>query len=202
MPGGSGPNAQPTRVAPGPAGMAGAACTGAAPDGASTGADALGRGLTTPPLGGARLIAGGVGADGIGAGGIGGPKIELPHCAEPRLRQSTSAAMNKAACRIRQAPVSNPQRRHARHFDRNRGYFKPVHAVCHPLRPMLPRHARGASTRSKMPEALDLLKTRRSVKAMELAGPGPVRLRDRHHLNHRLARARPRQADALALHRI
>ena len=45
-----------------------------------------------------------------------------------------------------------------------------------------------------MPDALELLKTRRSVKPIELAGPGPTRGRDRHAADHRLARARPRQA--------
>jgi len=62
--------------------MTDAPCAGALPDGAVAGADAGGGELTTPPLGGARLIAGGGGTEGMGAGGIGGPKIELPHCAD------------------------------------------------------------------------------------------------------------------------
>jgi hypothetical protein len=63
-------------------------------------------GLVTPPLGGARLTAGG-GTDGIGAGGIGGPKIELPHCAEAGCGMA-SAQMHNAACKMRQAPAEIP----------------------------------------------------------------------------------------------
>ena len=45
-----------------------------------------------------------------------------------------------------------------------------------------------------MPDALDLLKTRRSVKPIEMTGPAPTRSRARHAADHRLARARSRQA--------
>ena len=53
-----------------------------------------------------------------------------------------------------------------------------------------------------MPEAFDLLKTRRSVKPIELTGPGPTAAELDTLLDRRLARARPRQADALAFHRV
>ena len=52
-----------------------------------------------------------------------------------------------------------------------------------------------------MPDALHLLKTRRSVKPMELTGPGPTKAGNRHPPRHRLSRARPRQARTLAVHR-
>ena len=86
--------------------MAGAPCAGAPPDGATLGPDACGGEPITPPPGGVRLIAGGVGTDGMGAGGIGGPKIELPHCADADCGIQ-SAQMTKAACITRQAPVES-----------------------------------------------------------------------------------------------
>ena len=51
-----------------------------------------------------------------------------------------------------------------------------------------------------MPDALELLKTRRSVKPIELAGPGPTRIRNRDASEDRLARARPWQTRPLAIH--
>ena len=84
------------------------ACTGVVLDGVSTEAGAFGPGLGTPPLGGARLMAGGVGTEGIDAGGIGGPKMELPHCAEAGCGIH-NAAMNMAARNFPQAPVESPK---------------------------------------------------------------------------------------------
>src|SRR5918999_1848357 len=86
--------------------MAGTLCPDALPDGAGGGA--FGGGLTTPPLGGARLIAGGGETEGIEAGGMGGPKIELPHCAEADCGIQ-SAQMKMAACKIRQEGVESPE---------------------------------------------------------------------------------------------
>ena len=53
-----------------------------------------------------------------------------------------------------------------------------------------------------MTDALELLKTRRSLKPVELVRPGPVRGRDRYAADRRLAGSRSRQARAMALHRI
>ena len=53
-----------------------------------------------------------------------------------------------------------------------------------------------------MPDALELLKTRRSLKPVELTEPGPSAGRDRHAADGRIARAGPRQAHALAVHRV
>ena len=51
-----------------------------------------------------------------------------------------------------------------------------------------------------MPDALELLKTRRSVKPIELTGPGPTASEIDTLLTDRLAGTGPWQARALAIH--
>jgi hypothetical protein len=53
-----------------------------------------------------------------------------------------------------------------------------------------------------MPDAVELLTTRRSFKAVELAVPSSIRRRDRHTADRRLAGPRSQQVGTLALHRV
>jgi nitroreductase len=54
-------------------------------------------------------------------------------------------------------------------YRRKSGEFKPLTAVCHDFGAVV-----RATTEPAMPDAIDLLKTRRSVKPIELTGPGPA----------------------------
>src|SRR5262249_45147438 len=87
-------------------------------------------------------------------------------------------------------PSSSPRSSWAAVFDRNSGKFKPLAGGLSPLPPHakrkhrqwmpapkrghLLRRPRSRAARIKpMPDALELLKTRRSIKPVELAGPAP-----------------------------
>jgi hypothetical protein len=63
-------------------------------------------------------------------------------------------------------------------------------------------HSHFRRKRHLVPDAIELLKIRRSVKPREMSGPGPSPSETRHHPDHRRAGAGSRQADAVALHRV
>jgi uncharacterized membrane protein len=56
-------------------------------------------------------------------------------------------------------------------FDRNRGKFKPIDKVCHRSAPVLGAAMRRSTRRNSMTDALELLKTRRSVKPPHRSTP-------------------------------
>src|SRR3954466_9788926 len=80
--------------------------------------------------------------------------------------------MNMAACNIRQAPVESP----ALVMPAISTAIAAISSHCPGLSPIAAYVTRTSNRRhqeTEMPEALDLLKTRRSVKPGELTGPGP-----------------------------
>jgi nitroreductase len=125
-----------------------------------------------------------IGCVGIADGGMIGTAValEVPGenscevCAEtaPPLAQSNAEHSTKQAPSNRQTgDVSRiPDLMENAVLDRNQGKFKPAPAGLSLHR----SHARRFSPRildQKMPDAIELLKTRRSVKPMELKAPGP-----------------------------
>src|SRR6516162_11710826 len=193
MAGRSWPNRALSASTPCPGGMLGAlgAACACAPGLAAAGSDCSnGPFGATLPLGGMRLWAGGT--DGTSSGGrsvnASGPWVLPKNCA---FAVAASAASQTPAAKTSWPPLPSlvPPMLMAAVFDRNSGKFKPLAGVCHRCRPVLgaaladlcwrkcgylSRRSRSHAARIKpMPDALELLKTRRSIKPIELAGPAP-----------------------------